>query len=70
MTMPLEGIRILDLSIFQQGTYASAMLADMGADVVKIESTDNPDPGRTAPERLKTIIRYAVKRAPKAARPR
>src|SRR5687767_7133064 len=46
VTGPLAGYRILDLSIWQQGTYATAMLADMGADVVKIESYENPDPGR------------------------
>ena len=37
MTRPLEGIRILDLSIALTGPYAVALLADQGAEVIKVE---------------------------------
>src|ERR1700677_1337087 len=37
MTKPLEGIRILDLSIALTGPYAVALLADQGAEVIKVE---------------------------------
>ena len=37
MTRPLEGIRILDLSIALTGPYAVTLMADQGADVIKVE---------------------------------
>ncbi len=44
--LPLSGLKVIDCTIWQQGTYASAMLADFGADIVKVEGPDSPDPGR------------------------
>lgn len=42
----LHGIRILDLTFFQQGPSATALLGAMGADVIKIEQPGVGDPGR------------------------
>ncbi len=46
MPRPLDGIRVIDWTIWQQGPVASAMLADLGAEVIKIETPDGGDPGR------------------------
>lgn len=40
MTYPLEGLKILDFSRVVAGPFAGRMLADLGADVVKVEPPD------------------------------
>ncbi|MGK2932009.1 MAG: CoA transferase, partial [Solirubrobacterales bacterium] len=47
--MPLDGIRILDLTRLLPGGFASQWLADFGADVVKVEDTGAGDYIRFAP---------------------
>ena len=41
----LSGIRILDFTRYQQGPFATMLLAEMGAEVIKIEEPGG-EPGR------------------------
>src|ERR671927_309328 len=49
MSLPLEGIRILDLTRLLPGGFCSLLLADFGADVIKVEDTGAGDYVRWAP---------------------
>ena len=42
---PLDGIRVVDFSLFVPGPFCSSILADLGAEVIKVEALGG-DPGR------------------------
>ena len=46
---PLAGVRVIDLGILTAGASTSAVLADLGADVIKVESPTYLDPFRGTP---------------------
>ena len=46
MSKPLEGIRVIEIAQEIQGPFAGLFLADMGADVVKIENKETGDLSR------------------------
>ena len=45
MAGPLDGVRVVEISLFQQGPVAGMRLGDLGADVIKVEPKAG-DPGR------------------------
>lgn len=49
MRHQLEGLRVLDLTIWRPGPYASQLLAEQGADVLKVEPPGG-DPMRSMPD--------------------
>src|SRR5215471_2217611 len=51
MPGPLEGLRVVDLSLMLAGPYASMLLADLGADVVKVEPPRGDSTRATGPFR-------------------
>jgi len=56
---PLEGIRILDFTWAQQGPYSTVLLADMGAEIIKIENREG-ERGRWAARGMPQPVPYFV----------
>ncbi|MFQ5842204.1 MAG: CaiB/BaiF CoA transferase family protein, partial [Thermodesulfobacteriota bacterium] len=58
MMKALDGVKILDLTRLLPGNFCTLLLADNGADVLKIEDTDRGDYGRWYPPRVRTQSAY------------
>jgi crotonobetainyl-CoA:carnitine CoA-transferase CaiB-like acyl-CoA transferase len=55
VTRPLEGIRVLDLSRLLPGPFATVILSDLGASVIKIEDTGAGDYLRAFPPQVQGL---------------
>lgn len=55
---PLSGVKIIDFTRLLPGPLATMFLADMGADVIKVEDPDNPDYIRNFPPFMNGISAY------------
>jgi len=50
--LPLEGYRVIDFGWAAAAPRATSLLADMGAEVIKVETRKRPDPVRFGPDNL------------------
>ncbi len=67
MSQPLEGIRVLDLTMYLPGPFGSQLLADFGAEVIKVEEIDGEWGRKVYPViGEKSALFYAVNRGKKS----
>lgn len=55
---PLAGIRVFDLTRVLAGPFCTMVMADLGAEVIKIEGPDNPDYTRSIPPFAGDVSHY------------
>lgn len=51
--LPLDGVRVIDMSHLMPGPWCTQVLGDLGADVVKVENARTGDPSRSNPPRFR-----------------
>lgn len=57
---PLRGIRVLDFSRVLSGPYATLVLSDLGAEVIKVETIDKGDDTRAFPPFKESFSHYFI----------
>lgn len=66
--MKLEGLRVIDLSLYLPGPHMTMMMADHGAEVIKVEPPARASPIATsAPSRTASASSFATPIAASAA---
>jgi len=55
MPKPLEGMKILDFTYLLPGPFGTMMLADLGADIIKVENSEAPDIVRLLPPHVDEV---------------
>src|SRR4029079_14258126 len=59
MSRPLEGFRVLDLTWGEQGPFATVLLSDMGAEIIKVEGREG-ERGRWGTSDMHKPVPYFV----------
>ena len=63
MSRPLEGVRVLDFTIAQQGPHAMMMLAQMGAEVIRVDRSGPGVPPARPPVRENHMVGFSFAHA-------
>jgi len=63
MSLPLDGVRVLELARFQAGPRGGMILSDLGAEVIKMSTTPGrlgpvPTPGQHTDQVLHDVLGY------------
>ncbi|MDO8531680.1 MAG: CaiB/BaiF CoA-transferase family protein [Dehalococcoidia bacterium] len=65
MTLPLDGVRLIDMTKNGPGLYAAMLLADMGADVIKVEEVGEPTGRRAEQAKGAASLQTTMGRCPR-----